>query len=110
MSLPAYTAQASLYRTSNRYRSSVAEFSGSVPAQSVVAAYIPGPETQNRCKGCTDACDLVNDACLSWVAASVAEACWGSLGWGCVGAIGWGSWQRAACREKYQECIGICNI
>ena len=104
--MPGFNAEATLYRSGNRYRSSGAEFG----AQSVVAAYIPGPETQNKCSGCTRACDIVNDACLAEVAASVSEACWGSLGWGCAGALAWGAWERAACRVNYEECIGLCNI
>lgn len=54
MNLPAFTAQASLYKTSNRYRSSGVELGGSIPDQSVVAAYFPGPETQVKCNRCSE--------------------------------------------------------
>lgn len=54
MKIPEFTATASLYSTSNRYRSSGSEFAGSAPAQSVVAAYFPGPETQAKCNRCSE--------------------------------------------------------
>jgi hypothetical protein len=110
MNIPAFTAQASLYRTSNRYHSSVAEFHGSISGQSVVAAYIPGPETQNRCSGCTDICVATRNICLAKVAAGVVEECWGTLGLGCAVAIGWGVIQTGGCYAHYAECFGICQI
>lgn len=110
MNIPAFSAQASLYRTSNHYRSVVAVSDGSIPAQSVVAAYIPGPETQNRCSGCTDKCVNVRNFCLAETAAMVAEACLTSLGFGCGAAIALGEIQAASCEEGYLSCFGICNI
>lgn len=67
MNLPGFTAQASLYRTSNRYRSSGSEFSGLPSTQSVVAAYHPGPSTQQRCNMCLQSCAFERDSCLSFV-------------------------------------------
>lgn len=67
MNIPAFTAQASLYRTSNRYRSSGAEFGGSIPAQSVVAAYYPGPSTQYRCNKCLQTCAFNKRDCVDFV-------------------------------------------
>jgi len=110
MNIPAFTAQASLYRTSNRYRSSGAECDGSMPAQSVVAAYIPGPETMNRCSGCIDVCVATRDICLVKVGIEVLEECGGTLGFGCLGAIGWGYIQTGGCYAHYAECFGICHI
>jgi hypothetical protein len=110
MNIPQFTAQASLYRASNRYRSSVADFAASIPAQSVVAAYIPGAETMNRCSGCIDACTTARDVCLAKTAVMVTEACWASLGFGCGAAIAWGYIQAASCESVYLECFGFCNI
>jgi hypothetical protein len=110
MNLPEFTAQASLYRTSNRYRSSGAECDGSMPAQSVVAAYIPGPETQNRCSGCTAWCVAARNICLVKVAKGVLEGCSGTLGFGCLAAIGWGVVQTGGCYAHYAECFGLCHI
>lgn len=110
MNIPEFTAQASLYRTSNRYRSSGGDFGGSMPAQSVVAAYIPGPETQNRCSGCTDVCVGLRNICLAKTAVEVLEGCLGTLGFGCGPAIAWGALQTAGCYAHYAECFGYCQI
>jgi hypothetical protein len=67
MNIPQFTAQSSLYRTSNHYRSSAVEFDGSIPAQSVVAAYHPGPTTQYRCNKCLGTCAFDRDNCLNLV-------------------------------------------
>ena len=110
MNIPEFTAQASLYRTSNRYRSSVAEFAGSIADHSVVAAYIPGPRTQERCSGCTDICVGARNICLAGVGVSVLSACGLSLGFGCAGAYAWGAVQTAGCYAHYAECFGYCQI
>jgi hypothetical protein len=110
MSIPEFTAESSLYRTSNRYRSSVADFGDSIADQSVVAAYIPGPRTQERCSGCTDPCVGLRDICLAKVALGVLEGCAGTLGFGCGAAIAWGYVQTAGCYAHYAECFGLCQI
>ncbi len=56
MNIPEFTAEASLYRTSNSYRSSGSEFDGSPTTQSVVAAYFPGPGTRGKCNECLESC------------------------------------------------------
>jgi hypothetical protein len=108
MNIPQFTAQSSLYRTSSRYRSSATE--GSMPAQSVLAAYIPGPQTQHDCSVCTDACARPRNVCLAKAAVEVTEACWASLGFGCGAAIALGYIQAGACYELYETCVGYCNI
>ena len=110
MNIPEFTAQASLYRTSNRYRSSVAEFGGSIADQSVVAAYIPGPRTQERCSGCTDICVGLRNVCLAKVSATLTQACWASLGWGCGAAIAWAYIESGGCYAHYAQCFGLCHI
>jgi len=110
MNIPAFTAQASLYRTSNRYRSSGGDFGGSISAQSVVAAYIPGPETQNRCSGCTDVCVGLRDICLAKTALGVLQGCAATLGFGCGPFIALGVLQTAGCYAHYAECFGYCHI
>jgi hypothetical protein len=49
MNIPAFTAQASLYRTSNRYRSSGREAGNLWSGESVVPAYYPGPAGEAAC-------------------------------------------------------------
>lgn len=110
MNIPAFTAQASLYRTGNRYHTSFTKFDDSIHAQSVVAAFIPGPQTQHDCSVCTDACKIPRDICLGEVAAIVGEACLMSLGFGCGAAIAWGATQTASCYVPYEACLGYCNI
>lgn len=66
MNLPAFTASASLYRTSNHYRSSSSELSSLPSTASVVAAYHPGPSTQARCNRCLQDCAFTLDNCLSF--------------------------------------------
>jgi hypothetical protein len=110
MNIPAFSAQASLYRSNNRYYSSGAEFGGSISDQSVIAAYIPGPRTQERCSGCTDICVGLRDVCLAGVAVTVAEACWGTLGFGCGAALAWGYLQAGGCYAQYAHCFGLCQI
>jgi hypothetical protein len=110
MNIPQFTAQASLYRTSNRYRSTVADFGGLIADQSVVAAYIPGPDTQARCSGCTYYPTTLRDICLTKTAFMVTQACWISLGFGCGAAIAWGYQQAASCEQAYLAGFGICHI
>jgi len=91
MSIPEFTAEASLYRTNNRYRSSGSEFEGSPSTQSVVAAYFPGTATQAKCNRCSEI-DLRNyGGCLT------------------VGAIG-----CIASGPFYPVCaggvLGACNL
>jgi hypothetical protein len=110
MNIPQFTAQASLYRTSNRYRSSSADCDGSIPTQSVVAAYIPGPETQNKCSGCIQYCVVTRNICLAKAGVVAFESC---LGTGPLfplcfaGAI---VFYGAGCYSGYAACFGTCHI
>jgi hypothetical protein len=54
MNIPQFTAQSSLYRTSNRYRSSGPEGGNLWSGDSVVPAYNPGPAAQAACNKCAD--------------------------------------------------------
>jgi hypothetical protein len=71
MNMPEFTAQSSLYRTSNRYRSSGSELSGLPSTQSVVAAYHPGPSTRKRCDMCLQSCANAKNSCEDFVAGLV---------------------------------------
>jgi hypothetical protein len=91
MSIPEFTAEASLYRTTNRYRSSGSEFDGSIADQSVVAAYFPGTATQAKCNRCSEIALRNYGVCLG------------------IGAIG-----CIASGPAYPICAGIalegCNL
>jgi hypothetical protein len=67
MNIPEFTAQASLYRSSNHYQSSFIEFGGSVVAQTVVTA-LTHEDTVN-CSACEGRC---NDAYAECVGAATA--------------------------------------
>jgi hypothetical protein len=54
MSIPEFTAQASLYRTNNCYRSSGSEGSDLLSDESIMLAYNPGPAAQAACNKCTN--------------------------------------------------------
>lgn len=111
MNLPAFTAQASLYRTSNRYRSAGGDFGGSTADESVVAAYIPGPETRQRCSECTHSCESVRNVCLAKAVAYSIEQCLlsGSF-WGCGKAVFDGVGPFADCYQVYEACRGLCHL
>lgn len=110
MSIPAFTAQASLYRTSNRYRCVGVQFGGSKPLQSVVAAYIPGPETQNKCSGCDDGCAVSRNICLTKVGVTAAESCLGTGIFFPLCLAGEIAFLTPTCYAAYSACLGYCNI
>jgi hypothetical protein len=110
MNIPAFTAEASLYMTSNRYLSSSSEYSGPLSSYSIVPAYMPGPATQRECSVCTGTCDKLAGLCGAGVAATVAAICVGTLGFGCAGAVAWGGAILANCAYGYAGCIGLCNV
>jgi hypothetical protein len=85
MNIPQFTAQSSLYKTNNHYRSSGGEFEGPIPAQSVVAAYHPGPATKYRCNKCLETCAFDRENCLDFVDT-------------------WISWWNPAAPFVYAEC------
>ena len=110
MNIPAFSAQASLYKTINTYYSPSFISDIQKPSGSIVASYIPGAKTQHDCSVCTDACKIPRDICLAKVAVTVSETCWGSLGFGCAAAIAWGYFEAASCYVPYEACLGYCNI
>ena len=114
MTMPAFSAQSSLYRTGNRYRFSAAEFVSIMPDQSVVPAYIPGEGTQQRCSDCLRPYEIARAACLVKTGWMVASACGVTgiftLGLGCGAAIALGVQQAASCEAGYLVGEGYCHI
>lgn len=56
MSIPGFSAAASIYRNTRRYAASASR-SGEQPFNQVVMpAYFPGPESMAKCQGCLDGC------------------------------------------------------
>lgn len=110
MNLPAFTAQASLYRTRNRYCGEALGTDTPPPRQHIVPAYMPGPATMRDCGVCTGLCDKEMAGCAIVVAAGVSAVCIGTLGFGCPAAVSAGEAILVACAEAYAACIGYCNI
>jgi hypothetical protein len=114
MTLPAFSAHASLYRATNHYRSFVADVGNVTTDQSVVAAYVPGPGTQQRCDDCLHPYKVGRDICLAKTAWMVASLCGSTgiftFGLGCAGAIALGLQQAAGCEAVYLTGEGICHI
>jgi hypothetical protein len=108
MNIPAFTAQASLYRTSSRYRSCGSEFSGSPSAQSVVSAYYPGPGTTHDCQTCTNTCLKVFGLCSAGAAAVVGVGCASIVL--CPAAVAVAADIQIGCTAALAGCYGICNI
>jgi len=78
MNIPGFGAQASLYRTRNRYRAAGAAADISGHGESIHPAYMPGPETQRRCNEHIEGC--LEDA--GTLLATLSAAC----GLGCIAA------------------------
>ncbi len=95
MTLPRFTAAASLYKTSNRYRSAGLGFAGSSTARSVVAAYHPGPNTTYRCNSCLQNCRYVQSTCEDFALAGS----WSPFG----------PWLFAACYSDAEDCRERCG-
>jgi hypothetical protein len=110
MAAPAFTAQASLYRTRNHYRRATFDGEPAPANRPVSAAYIPGSQTMEACEDCLHNYVVLRDICLVKTAVMVAEGCIGSLGFGCGAAIALGYQQAAACEEGYAIGFGLCHI
>jgi hypothetical protein len=110
MKIPEFTAQASLYMSSNRYRSSCAECDGSLPAQSVVAAYLPGPETMKTCEGCVGGCAAKRNICFLKAGVFAFESCLEAGPFFPICLIEEAASLVAGCYEGYSICFGDCHI
>jgi hypothetical protein len=102
MNIPQFTAQASLYRTSNRYRSSVAKFDGSPFTQSVIPAL--NDVDRANCDGCEQKCNndyavCARDAVIGWTAGLLGCAFSGPLYPICA----------SAASGAYAIAIGVCS-
>lgn len=101
MNIPQFTAQASLYKTSNGYRSSGCEFSHLPSGQSVVAAYHPGPTTRAICNGCLQVCSDNWHSCES---AAIGLFSW----WNLPLMIGLEAMCDSARERCHNDCADVC--
>jgi len=95
MTIPGFTAQASLYSTSSHYRSSASEVGDFRPNQSIVPSYFPGPATQAVCNTCLTKAARDYGICFGIAAVGSAAcgpfypACFGAAVAGCWAKMGW---------------------
>jgi hypothetical protein len=112
--MPGFSAEATLYRTRNRYRSSRAAPDGAIPAQSVVAA-LTHEDTEN-CARCVDKCnqqssDCVDYATAMWTIALAGCALSGPFYPACAAAAtGTYAVATAGCFAKLALCDGVCYL
>src|SRR4029453_5672863 len=87
MSIPEFTAEASLYRTTRQYSVLSSGFALSPSSEPIVPAYYPGPGTQHDCYICESDCAKGAMICAASAAAEAIAGCVFSLGFGCAGAV-----------------------
>jgi hypothetical protein len=75
MNMPEFTAQASLYRTSGRYRSSGLGGGDASAGEAIFPAYYPGADTQARCNNCMTICVERYEGALAAGAVGCAAGC-----------------------------------
>jgi hypothetical protein len=108
MSLPNFTAQVSLYRSSKHYRGSATGAGGSPPGGSIAPAYFPGPATEAACQRCAGNCVKEYDVESGLIAAGVVLGCLSVVG--CPGAVATGGEAQAAADGRLASCIAICEF
>jgi hypothetical protein len=107
MSIPNFTAQASLYRSSRHYRGSAASSGSSRPGGSIVLAYRPLPATQIQCSECNDSCSFSNSVCNGELVTPLAALCGFSL-FTLPGACAAASYAQLYCDALYAGCTTLC--
>lgn len=75
MNIPGFNAEASIYRTSGRYRSSGLGGGDASAGGAIFPAYYPGADTQARCNNCMTGCVEKFEYCLAVGAGGCAFGC-----------------------------------
>ena len=99
MAIPGFAAQASLYQTTRRYRSTGFARSEGMSGPSIMPAYFPGPSTQANCNRCNEIATRNFGGCL----AIGATGC----GLGCIAA---GPFYPACFAACMGGTLGTCNV
>ena len=112
MNLPVFTAQATLYRARNHYRSSGAEFGGSIPAQSVGFTAEASLYKTNGRYHMAGVHRQINGAVYpAYLDQDCYDSCYGDCVHECFNLTGW---PKSACvRYGYreaQECRKACDV
>jgi hypothetical protein len=108
MSIPNFTAQASLYTSSRHYRGSAASPGGEPASGSIVLAYFPGPATQAACQRCVNNCLKEHEIESTLIAAGVVAGCATFVG--CPVAVSAGAAAQAAADLRLATCMANCEI
>ena len=106
MSMPRFTAEAALYKTSRRYSTFPSGFVGSPGASGVVPAYFPGAETQARCSDCLGDCASTLSACAAIASTALAGCLFPPA---CPVAVAAAGAALAACNTASLACEFICE-
>lgn len=102
LGVPAFTAEASLYQTRQRYRSFGFKSGDGPVGRPVVPAYHPGPETQRKCTRCGEIALRSLGICLA--AGAIASIPCGPFYPACAGAA------LVACDLKLLGDMAACSL
>ena len=107
MNVPGFTAHASLYRTNGRYRFSASQLSVSPNSEAIVPAYLPGPDTQARCRNCMEDCVTADAYCTASATALLAGCVFPPA---CPLAAAAAGKALIACQAAFLSCSAICSL
>jgi hypothetical protein len=105
LSLPDFTADASLYTTSRIYRASAAHCECLDSGEGIIPAYRPSPGTQATCAGDLADCTEAYASCSAAVAVAVIAGCAPVLT--CPAALAAGLEAEAACTYTFLACNAL---
>jgi hypothetical protein len=103
VSIPQFTAEATLYRSRRQYRLSPTNSGAPQSDQPITPAYFPGPETMKECYHCTEvSCAREYGECLIGAHATCAASVWlPFLAPVCILA-------EEGCPSDYVRCLATC--
>lgn len=112
MSIPQFTAQASLYRTRRHYRGLSSDLGGLLPGEPIVPAYFPGSGTQHDCSTCLESAVKGNYICVGPPTATAAAVCltssWFTFGISCAAAVAGAAIALELCSSGFLIATGVC--
>jgi hypothetical protein len=108
MSIPNFTAQASLYKSSRHYRGAAPSPDGSPPGGLIVPAYFPGSATEADCQTCVGDCTDAYNTATAIAAAGTVAGCLTLFG--CPAAVAAGAAAQAGADEVLAACLAKCDF
>ena len=107
MSLPGFTAEASMFRSRRQYASGAFGLDAAAPSDTVQLAYRPGSETQSSCRKCLDGCNSAAENCVA-DASSILLGC--IFPPDCAIAVAAYGEALATCAITNAACKGVCAL